>query len=108
MKIGPNTTLELRLMDYSIILGAVITAVGVYYALKNDIERAMVLPEAEVTREYLESRNAILEAGINKTQEDICDVKESVSDMREMIERLDGRIYEIHRNTSVDYAYENY
>lgn len=106
MKIGPNTTLELRLVDYGLILGAIATAIGIYYAIRNDIERAMELPKPEVTREYLESQNVILEVRIDKAHEDICDVKESVSDIKDMVERLDERIYRIYQNTTGDYAYE--
>lgn len=107
MKIGPNTTLELRLVDYGLIIGAIVTAVGIYFAIKNDIERAMEMPKPEVTREYLNSKNEVLEIRIDQAHVDICEVKDDVKDIRDMMERLEGRIYQIYQNTTGEYAYED-
>ena len=109
IRIGRDTVLELPLEDYFIIIGAVVTALTIYFSLKGDIEKAMRMPQPEVTREYLESQNEVLKTSIEATQQDICDVKETVNKIESTMQRLDDRIYEMHsRALNNDYAYEGY
>ena len=109
IRIGRDTVLELRFEDYLIIVGAVATAITIYFSLKSDIEQAMRMPQPEVTREYLDSQNEVIKTSLEATQQDICDVKETVNKIESTMQRLDDRIYEMHSRTLTnDYAYEDY
>lgn len=108
-QVGRNTIIELRVEDYLILIGALVTAMAIYFSLKSDIEEAMRQPVPDVTREYLDSQNKILQNSLQSTNQDICDVKESVGKIETTLERLDNRIYEMHtQSVNQGYAYESY
>lgn len=105
LKIGDDTKFELRIRDLIVILVTVGSAMGMYFSLKEEIEEAKELPLAPVTKGYIDSQHALLKS-------EMSDVKEELSEIKDIVKTLDSRIYDIHQTTirqQPSYtAYENY
>lgn len=78
---------------------------GMYFSLKEQIDEAKELPLVPVTKDYIDSQHSLLKG-------DMLDVKDELSEIKDMIKTLDSRIYDIHQTTIMQQpsytAYENY
>jgi len=87
-QIGEDTKVTLDLKTIGMIVTFVITITGMYFALQSDIARAMELPEPEISKTEYELKDELIRNTIMDTQDDVEDIKET-------IEKIDERLYEI-------------
>jgi hypothetical protein len=87
-QIGEDTKITLDLKTIGMIVTFVITITGMYFALQSDIARAMELPEPEISKVEYELKDELIRNTIMDTQDDVEDIKET-------IEKIDERLYEI-------------
>lgn len=87
-QIGESTKVTLDLKTIGMIVTFVITITGMYFALQSDIARAMELPEPEISKVEYELKDELIRNTIMDTQDDVEDIKET-------IEKIDERLYEI-------------
>tara|TARA_R110001632_G_scaffold195937_2_gene317613 strand:- start:480 stop:758 length:279 start_codon:yes stop_codon:yes gene_type:complete len=87
-KISENTEVTLDVKTLIIIISFVISFVGLYFALQNDIELAKKLPKPQVTRTEYDLKDQLVRETIMNTQE-------KVEQNSEKLDKIDEKLYKI-------------
>ncbi len=87
-KISENTEVTLDVKTLIIIISFVISFVGLYFALQNDIELAKKLPKPQVTRTEYDLKDQLIRETIINTQE-------KVQENSNKLDKIDEKLYEI-------------
>ena len=90
-KIGEETQVTLDLKTIGIIVGFVIMLAGMWYTLQADIAQAKELPAPVIDRIEYDLKDELIRQTIMDTQEDVEEIKET-------IDKIDQRLYEIQKN----------
>tara|TARA_R100001440_G_C2467310_1_gene111003 strand:+ start:221 stop:505 length:285 start_codon:yes stop_codon:yes gene_type:complete len=90
-QIGENTKVTLDLKTIGIIVGFTITLASMYFVMQADIAKAMELPAPVIDRVEYDLKDELIRQTIMDTQEDVEEIKET-------IDKIDQRLYEIQRN----------
>ena len=89
-QIGEETKVTLDLKTIGMILVGVATVVGMWFALQSDIEEAKELPKPVIDRTEYDLKDELIRQTIMDTQED-------VEEMKEQLDKIDERLYEIQK-----------
>ena len=89
-EIGESTKVTLDLKTIGIIVGFVITLAGMWFTLQADIAQAKELPAPVIDRIEYDLKDELIRQTIMDTQEDVEEIKET-------IDKIDQRLYEIQR-----------
>ena len=87
-KISENTELTLDLKTLVIIVTFVVTVVGMWFALKKDIDLAKELPKPEVSRTEYDLKDQLIRETIMNTQE-------KVEQNSDKLDKIDEKLYQI-------------
>ena len=87
-KIGEETEITLDLKTIGMILGFVIMLAGMWFTLQADIAQAKELPVPVIDRVEYDLKDELIRQTIMDTQEDVEEIKET-------IDKIDERLYEI-------------
>jgi hypothetical protein len=87
-KISENTEVKLDLKTIGMIIGFTISLATMWFTLKSDIALAMERPVPQVTATEFQYKDEIIRNAIMDTQED-------VKEMKELLSKLDARVYEL-------------
>jgi hypothetical protein len=87
-KISENTEVTLDVKTLIIIISFVISFVGLYFALQNDIELAKKLPKPQVTRTEYDLKDQLIRETIINTQD-------KVQENSNKLDKIDEKLYEI-------------
>ena len=87
-KIGEETQVTLDLKTISMIVGFIIMIAGMWFTLQADIQDAKVLPNPVIDRIEYDLKDELIRQTIMDTQEDVEEIKET-------IDKIDERLYEI-------------
>ena len=87
-KIGEDTTVTLDLKTIGLIIGGVVSLASMYFVMQADIARAMELPEPVIDRVEYDLKDELIRQTIMDTQEDVEEIKET-------IDKIDQRLYDI-------------
>tara|TARA_R110000737_G_scaffold2876_2_gene7997 strand:+ start:16889 stop:17173 length:285 start_codon:yes stop_codon:yes gene_type:complete len=90
-EVNEETKITLDLKTIGIILFAVATIIGMWFALQADIEEAKQLPEPppqDVTRMEYDMKDQLIRQTIMTTQEDVKELKEDFKRLEEKIDKL--------------------
>ena len=90
-KIGEETQVTLDLKTIGMIVGFVIMIAGMWFTLQADIAQAKELPAPVIDRVEYDLKDELIRQTIMDTQEDVEEIKET-------IEKIDERLYEIQKN----------
>ena len=90
-KIGEETQVTLDLKTIGMIVGFVIMLAGMWYTLQADIAQAKELPARVIDRIEYDLKDELIRQTIMDTQEDVEEIKET-------IDKIDQRLYEIQKN----------
>jgi|TARA_B100001778_G_C18290121_1_gene494965 copper chaperone CopZ len=90
-KIGEETQVTLDLKTIGMIVGFVIMIAGMWFTLQADIAQAKELPVPVIDRVEYDLKDELIRQTIMDTQEDVEEIKET-------IEKIDERLYEIQKN----------
>jgi len=90
-KIGEETQVTLDLKTIGMIVGFVIMIAGMWFTLQADIAQAKELPAPVIDRVEYDLKDELIRQTIIDTQEDVEEIKET-------IEKIDERLYEIQKN----------
>jgi copper chaperone CopZ len=90
-KIGEETQVTLDLKTIGMIVGFVIMIAGMWFTLQADIAQAKELPVPVIDRVEYDLKDELIRQTIIDTQEDVEEIKET-------IEKIDERLYEIQKN----------
>ena len=87
-KISENTEVTLDLKTIALVVSFTISIVGLYFALKKDIELAKELPEPQVTRTEYDLKDQLVRETIMNTQE-------KVQENSNKLDKIDEKLYRI-------------
>ena len=90
-QIGEETKVTLDLKTIGMIVGFVITVAGMWFGLKAEIAEAKELPAPVIDRVEYDLKDELIRQTIMDTQEDVEEIKET-------IDKIDQRLYEIQKN----------
>ncbi|MAT11720.1 MAG: hypothetical protein CMM02_12005 [Rhodopirellula sp.] len=90
-QIGEETKITLDLKTLGMIGAGIVTLVGMWFALQADIALAKELPEPVIDRVEYDLKDELIRETIMNTQED-------VEEMKEKLDKIDERLYEIQKN----------
>jgi|TARA_R100001224_G_C3932897_1_gene119422 copper chaperone CopZ len=89
-QIGEETKVTLDLKTIGMIVGFVLMIAGMWYTLQADIAEAKELPAPVIDRVEYDLKDELIRQTIMDTQEDVEEIKET-------IEKIDERLYEIQK-----------
>ena len=87
-QISEETKVTLDLKTIGMIVGFTITIASMYFVMQADIAEAKELPKPEISKTEYELKDELIRNTIMDTQEDVEEIKET-------IEKIDERLYEI-------------
>ena len=87
-KIGEETEITLDLKTIGMIVGFGIMLAGMWFTLQADIAQAKELPVPVIDRVEYDLKDELIRQTIMDTQEDVEEIKET-------IDKIDERLYEI-------------
>ena len=90
-QIGEDTKVTLDLKTIGMIVTFVIMLAGMWYTLQADIAQAKELPAPVIDRIEYDLKGELIRQTIMDTQEDVEEIKET-------IDKIDQRLYEIQKN----------
>ena len=89
-QIGEETKVTLDLKTIGMIVGFVVTLAGMWFGLQADIAEAKELPVPAIDRVEYDLKDELIRQTIMDTQEDVEEIKET-------IDKIDERLYEIQK-----------
>ena len=89
-KISEETQVTLDLKTISMIIGFIIMIAGMWFTLQADIAQAKELPKPVIDRIEYDLKEELIRQTIMDTQED-------VEAMRDQLDKIDERLYEIQK-----------
>ena len=89
-EVSENTKLTLDLKTIGVVVSFVATACGMWFGLKSEIAEAKELPKPNITRTEFDLKDELIRGTIMDTQDDVEEIKET-------LEKIDERLYEIQR-----------
>ena len=90
-QIGEDTKVTLDLKTLGTLGAGIVMLVGMWFALQADIAEAKELPAPVIDRVEYDLKDELIRETIMNTQEDVEEIKES-------LEKIDERLYELQRN----------
>jgi hypothetical protein len=90
-QIGEDTKVTLDLKTLGSIAVGIAALVGMWFALQADIQEAKELPEPVIDRTEYDLKDELIRQTILDTQDD-------VEEMKEQLDKIDERLYEIQKN----------
>ncbi len=90
-QIGEDTKVTLDLKTIGMIVTFVIMLAGMWFTLQADIAQAKELPAPVIDRVEYDLKDELIRQTIMDTQEDVEEIKET-------IDKIDQRLYEIQKN----------
>ena len=90
-QIGEDTKVTLDLKTIGMIVAFVVTLAGMWFTLQADIAQAKELPAPVIDRIEYDLKDELIRQTIMDTQEDVEEIKET-------IDKIDQRLYEIQKN----------
>jgi len=89
-QIGEDTKVTLDLKTIGMIVGFTVTIASMYFVMQADIAEAKELPKPEISKTEYELKDELIRNTIMDTQEDVEEIKET-------IDKIDERLYEINK-----------
>ena len=89
-QIGESTKITLDLKTIGMIVGFTVTIASMYFVMQADIAEAKELPRPEISKTEYELKDELIRNTIMDTQEDVEEIKET-------IDKIDERLYEIKK-----------
>ena len=89
-QIGEDTKVTLDLKTIGMAAVGIATLVGMWFTLQGDIAEAKELPAPVIDRIEYDLKDELIRQTIMDTQED-------VEDMKEQLDKIDQRLYEIQK-----------
>ena len=89
-EIGESTKVTLDLKTIGMIVEFIITIAGMWFTLQADIAQAKELPAPVIDRIEYDLKDELIRQTIMDTQEDVEEIKET-------IDKIDQRLYEIQK-----------
>tara|TARA_R100001129_G_scaffold54295_1_gene37301 strand:- start:153 stop:437 length:285 start_codon:yes stop_codon:yes gene_type:complete len=90
-QIGEDTKVTVDLKTIGIIIGGAVSLASMYFVMQADIAEAKELPKPEISRTEYDLKDELVRSTIMDTQDDVEEIKEK-------LDKIDERLYDIQRN----------
>lgn len=90
-QVSEETKITLDLKTIGVILFFIATVIGMWFTLQADIQEAKELPTPVIDRTEYDLKDELIRQTILDTQDDVDDIKEQ-------LDKIDERLYEIQKN----------
>ena len=90
-EIGENTKITIDLKTIGLAVGGLVMMLGMWFTLQQDIALAKELPEPVIDRMEFDMKDELIRQTIMDTQEDVEEIKET-------LDKMDERLYEMQKN----------
>ena len=90
-EIGENTKITIDLKTIGLAVGGLVMMIGMWFTLQQDIALAKELPEPVIDRMEFDMKDELIRQTIMDTQEDVEEIKET-------LDKMDERLYEMQKN----------
>ena len=90
-ELGEDTKVTVDLKTIGMIVGFTVTLASMYFVMQADIAKAMELPAPVIDRVEYDLKDELIRQTIMDTQDDVEEIKET-------IDKIDQRLYEIQKN----------
>ena len=90
-QIGEDTKVTLDIKTIGLIIGGVVSLASMYFVMQSDIALAMEMPKPVIDRVEYDLKDELIRQTIMDTQDDVEEIKET-------IDKIDQRLYEIQKN----------
>ena len=90
-ELNEDTSFKISIKTLIAIGIALSTLIGMYFTLQADIQEAKELPEPVIDRTEYDLKDELIRQTILDTQDD-------VEEMKEQLDKIDERLYEIQKN----------
>jgi len=87
-ELSEKTKITLDLKTIGLIIGMVISLSSMYFIMQSDIALAKELPRPEISKMEFDMKDELIRQTILDTQEDVKEIKETLN-------KMDERLYEI-------------
>jgi hypothetical protein len=90
-ELNEDTSLNVSIKTLGGIVAAIVTIVGMWFALQADIEEAKLLPEPQapvISRMEFDMKDKLVRQTIMTTQEDVKEIKIQLDKLNDKIDRL--------------------
>jgi hypothetical protein len=87
-ELSEKTKITLDLKTIGLIIGLVISLSSMYFIMQSDIALAKELPRPEISKMEFDMKDELIRQTILDTQEDVKEIKETLN-------KMDERLYEI-------------
>ncbi len=92
-----DTKFNLSLKEIVAIVIGLSSLMGMYFTLQAQIQTAMELPKPEIQKVEFDYKDKLIRSTIEKIDADVTTVKEDVNEIKQSLEKLDERLYEISK-----------
>tara|TARA_R110002020_G_scaffold11819_3_gene43959 strand:- start:1789 stop:2091 length:303 start_codon:yes stop_codon:yes gene_type:complete len=96
-KISEETEVKLDLKTIGMIVGFTISLSSMYFVLKAEIAQAMELPKPEITQIEFSYKDQLIRTTVEGVQADMNTIKDDVKEIKEHLNKMDERLYEISK-----------
>jgi len=90
-EIGENTKVTIDLKTIGLAVGGLVMMIGMWFTLQQDIALAKELPEPVIERMEFDMKDELIRQTIMDTQDDVEEIKET-------IDKIDERLYEMQKD----------
>ena len=94
-KISEDTNVQLDLKTIGMIIGGAVMLAGTYFTLQAQIQEAKELPAPEVSQIEFQYKDELVRSTVEKIELDVNSVKEDVKEMKDKLDKIDERLYDI-------------
>jgi|TARA_R100000231_G_scaffold86645_1_gene65747 hypothetical protein len=89
-ELNENTKLTLDLKTIGMVIAGTVSLASMWFVLQGDIAEAKELPKPEISRTEYDLKDELIRSTILDTQDDVEDIKEK-------LDKIDERLYEIQK-----------
>tara|TARA_R100001244_G_scaffold106534_1_gene79024 strand:- start:208 stop:492 length:285 start_codon:yes stop_codon:yes gene_type:complete len=87
-EISEKTKITIDLKTIGLVIGGLVMMIGMWFTLQQDIAIAKELPRPEISKMEFDMKDELIRQTIMDTQEDVKEIKETLN-------KMDERLYEI-------------
>ena len=89
-EISEKTKITIDLKTIGLVIGGLVMMIGMWFTLQQDIAQAKELPVPEISKMVFDMKDELIRQTIMDTQEDVEEIKETLN-------KMDERLYELQK-----------
>ena len=96
-EVSENTKLTLDIKTIAILVTGAVMIAGTYFTLEAQIQEAKELPKPEVSSIEFQYKDELVRSTVEKIDLEVNSIKGDVTEIKEQLQKIDERLYELSR-----------